>query len=419
MADVTTLVEANGIAKDVFGPDYLELRPELKILADRIPFTEQQRLGELYSVPAILSSAQGFTYAGPDEDGITLNAAVSMISKEAQVKGSQIAGKVEAGFKMLASLPAKGPKAFANGLKLLMEDQQKSAAFRLDLAILYGQVGLGVTVDSANVDTTHTVVEFTDASFAPGIWIDLSGAPVEFWDGDTLIAELTVVKIEDRVNQKVLFVGDTGEISALDAAMPDDLNVYAKGAKDGATLKEMVGIDKIITTSGQLFGIDNTQYHLWKGQEYNVGGALNFDKLTDALVGAILFGLNDKVSCLVSPRTWQDLNKDEAALRQYDASYKRDEAAKGVRSISFSIMNVDVEILSCNIVKEGEGFIIDFNDLIRVGAYELSMKAPGRGDDLFYPIPGTTKFEMVMYTDQAVFCKRPARMTKLTGITNS
>jgi hypothetical protein len=412
---VVTLTDLNGVAKQVYGEDLIDLKPTFKPLTDRIKFSSRDMLGDSYHVPAIVACNQGVTYAGPTEDGFTLNSPISMITKDASVKGSQIALTTEIGYKTAASLISKGPKAFTNGTKMIIDDLLEQGAKRLEHSVLYGQSGLGVAVSSVNVSATETELTFSAASWAPGIWIGQANAPVQFYNGVTLIADVVVKRISDMSGRKLRVTGLAGQITALDAALPGTLDAFWLGAKD----KEMLGIDKIITTSGPLFGIDNSVYDLFKGQIYSAGSAqLTFDKATDALVNAILFGLDKDVVMLVSPRTWQDLNKDEAALRRYDASFKP-EAQKGNTGIKFQLMNVSVEILAHNIVKEGEAFILDFADLLRVGAYDLSMNTPGHGGELFQQVVGKTAFEMRAYTDQAIFAKRPARMTKITNIVNS
>src|SRR6185436_2067386 len=140
---------------------------------------------------------------------------------------------------------------------------------------------------------------------------------------------------------------------------------------------------------------------LFKGQLFDVGNVpLSFDLLTDSLVNAILYGLDEDVQVLVSPRTWQDLNKDEAALRQYDYSYKPAIAEKGNEGIKFHLMNITVEIKSHAMVKECEAFCYPKSHLRRVGAYKNSMKTPGYGEEMFRQLENNAAFELRAYTDQ-------------------
>jgi hypothetical protein len=416
MSIITSLADLNGLAKQVYGENLIELKPKFMPIVDRIKFSQRDMLGDSYHVPAIVAMNQGVTYAGPTEDGFTLNDSVAMVSQDASLKGYQIALTTQIGYKLAASAAAKGPKAFADATRLIIDDLMDQGAKRVEMAAIYGQVGLGQVVSSANVSATETELTFSQPTWGPGLFIGQANAPIDFYNGVTLVATVAVKRISNVNTRKLRVTGTAGQITALDAALPGTLDAYWKGAFG----KEMVGLDKILTTSGVLFGIDNTVYDLWKAQSFSAGSAaLTFDKATEALVNAILFGLDKKVTLVCSPRTWQDLNKDEAALRNYDYSYKPSQAEKGVEGIRFKLMNVDVEILAHNMIKEGEAFIFDFDDLMRVGAYDLSMQTPGHGGELFRQVDGKTAFELRAYTDQALFARRPARMVKITAIVNS
>jgi len=45
---------------------------------------------------------------------------------------------------------------------------------------------------------------------------------------------------------------------------------------DYTSFREMIGLDKILTTSGSLFGINNSSYALWAGNAVSVSGRLTF-----------------------------------------------------------------------------------------------------------------------------------------------
>jgi hypothetical protein len=136
-------------------------------------------------------------------------------------------------------------------------------------------------------------------------------------------------------------------------------------------------------------------------------------------VNAILYGLEDDLTLLVAPRTWQDLNKDEAALRNYDQSYSPSKSEKGAESLKFHMQNISVEIKSHPMIKEGMALAYPKSLLKRVGAYEISMKTPGYDNEMFRLLEDKAAFELRVYTDQALFCERPSHVIKLSGIVNS
>lgn len=419
MAEITIKSVLEGLYKEVYGDKLHNLIPDIGMLIKEVPFRETEQLGNAFHIPVIVSDEQGATYAGPEEDGFALEAPEAMNTKDAVVKGSQILMRAAIGYKAAAAAAKGGKQAFVNATEMIIKRLMNSISRRVEVMLLYGgsATGIGEADSSVNINATSTTVTFTLPTWGPGIWVGQKNASVDFYDGVTLIGTLKVGSITDLEGAKMTFSGLAGDISAIDTALAaGNLQVFWKGAKG----KEALGLDGIMTTSGLLFTIDNTVYDLFKSQLFNVGGvALSFDLLTDSLVNAILYGLDEDVQVLVSPRTWQDLNKDEAALRQYDYSYKPGMAEKGNEGIKFHLMNITVEIKSHAMVKEGEAFCYPKSHLRRVGAYEISMKTPGYGDEMFRQLENNAAFELRAYTDQALFSERPSHLIKLFGIVNS
>lgn len=417
MPAITTLAQLEQAAKDVFG-EVSDVRPDHAKFASTIPFQQSDKLGADYVIMVPLTRGQGVTYAGPEEDGFTLRPAKATISKGARVRGSQIVQRDQVGLKLAAQAASKGKASFVNVMGFLMEDQLVNANQRLEIVTLYGQSGLGQATSSVNISATSTTLQLNPQTFAPGIWNVAQGADLEIYDesGPTLIASVELVKISDINTAKIRVSGLAGQITALDAALPGDLRIHFAGARG----KEALGLDKIITTSGTLFDIDNTSFDLFKGQEFDCGAApLSFQKLTKALVNSMHYGAEGKLVCWVAPRTWQDLMKDEASLRQYDASYNREKAVKGNAQLEFLLLDMVVQVRAHSMIKEGEGFIVPEGSLKRVGAYELSVRNPADGSKMFRLLEDVHAVEWRIYTDQALFADKPARLTKLFNIVNS
>lgn len=422
MTNVTTQTELNGLYKKVYA-DKLENRiPDIAKLVKMIDFRDAKKLGDEYQMPIILSDEQGVTYAGPDEDCFNINDAVSMTSKPAKIKGYQIFMKSALGFKAAAAATAGGEAAFVNATELVLKRLMASLNKRLEVALLYGQSGLGKIDGFTNVSATSTTIDFVTGSFASGIWVGSQNALIDVYDSSNVlvVSNITVGKV-DVANKKLTVSGASGDITALEAAItaltpPDYLNLFYLGAQG----KEMKGLDSIITTNGLLFDIDNTVYDLHKGHVFDCGGAaLTFNKLTQALVLAVNYGLEKNVKVIVSPATWQDLNNEEAALREYDQSYKAAKAEKGVNGIVYNHAGIQMEIHQHSLVKEGEAFIFDPSQMYRIGAYKQSMQIPGRGGEIFNYDMKKTCFEVGAYTDQALYAERVSHLVKIENIVNS
>jgi len=422
VADVTIKSQLEGLAKEVYGEGPENLIPDHAKLLKEIPFRESEMLGNAYNVPVVVSDENGVTYAGSEDDAFSLNDPEAMQTKTARVKGSQIVMRCAIGYKAAAAIASKGKKAFLNSTEYVIKRLMEQAGKRIELSLLYGASGLGQINDTTNASATSTVLSFTTASWAAGIWVGSKNSNLDIYDSTAAllnsVGPIKVVSV-DVPNKKITVSADPSDITAIDAATIDGshlANLFFFGAKG----KEMLGIDSIITTSGQLFEIDNTVYDLFKGRTFDCGSAgLSFDKLSKAMVELVNFGLDGKVKVLVNPLTWQNLNQNEAALRNYDFSYKPATGEKGNESLVYHSQNGAMEIEAHAFVKQGEGFILPMDALKRVGAYDLSMRNPGRNNEMFRELDGRSGFEIRAYTDQAIFTDHPSRLLKLTGIVNS
>lgn len=421
MADVTVKSQLEGLAKEVYGDGPENLIPDHAMLVKEIPFRSSDMLGEAYNVPVLVSDENGVTYADSDDDAFDLEDPEAMQTKNARVKGSQIVLRAAIGYKAAAAIASKGPKAFLNSTEYVIRRLMEQAGKRLEIAMLYGQSGLGQISGTTNVDATHTVLEFSEQTWACGIWVGSKNAKLDVYDSAGALVNTTgAVKVVsvNVADHEVTVEAAAADITALDALAGGDFpaDVFYRGAKDN----EMLGLDGIITTSGSLFGIDNTVYDLFKGREFDAGNAaLSFDKLTQALVEVVCFGLDEDVDVLLSPATWANLNQDEAALRMYDSSYSPSKGEKGNEGLIYHSQNGKMRIRSHAMIKEGEAFVLPMRRLRRVGAYDLSMKNPGRNNEMFRELESRSGFELRAYTDQALFTDHPSHLLKIFNINNS
>jgi hypothetical protein len=280
-------------------------------------------------------------------------------------------------------------------------------AKKLEVEFFYGQAEYGIV---GAVSTTQVTI--STAEWAPGIWAGSEGMVIEIRDatGATARGEFTIVSV-DMVG-RVLTLGS--DAAAAGVIATDRL--FHKGAYG----KEFAGLYKIITNNSSLFGIDSSQYSLWRGNQSAISpaGALSFNKLSDALSRAVEKGLDSDVKCYVNPRTWSDLISEQAALRQYDSSYKASLSENGSESITFYSQNGKMEIVPSIYVKEGHAFLVPAEELLRVGSTDVTFRRPGQGDEFFKDLEAAAGYELRAYTDQALFCMAPGKLVLITGIVN-
>jgi hypothetical protein len=419
MADVTVKSQLEGLAKEVYGDGPENLIPDHAKLVKQIPFRETEMLGNAYNVPVVVSDENGVTYAGSSDDAVTLEDPEAMMTKNSSLAGSQIIMRAAIGYKAAAAIANKGPKAFLNSTEYIIKRLMSQAGKRLELMHLYGGSGLGdIATNATSSGSGLSKITFTLASWAAGIWIGSTNAKLEVFNSTAVqVGGTFKVVSTDVSNHAIVVSSSVSDASALQAEdfVTADGSVYYLGAKG----KEALGLDGIITTSGTLFGINNQMYDLFKGREFDANNAaLDFDMLNEAIVELTNFGLEEEVDVLVNPLTWAGLNKDEAADRRYDSSYKPSKGERGNEELAFHSQNGRLVIQAHPFVKQGEAFVIALEKLRRVGAYDLSMRNPGRNNEMFRELDSRSGFEIRAYTDQALFCDHPSHLLKIKNIVN-
>ena len=414
--------------KAVYGDSVINLIPEASHLVKRIKFVgSDKETGDTYNQPVVLSNEHGITYAAAGSSAFTLNNSVALTMKNASLQGSQMVLRSSLSYDAAAKA-SNSKKAFVKGTELLVENMLESITKRLELQLLYGgsSGGIGNADSSANVNTTTTKVTLTAASWASGIWAGSENAELDAYDGSSKINlnQAYVIESVDLDNKAITISGASADIShgttGIDKKITDDTGDTIYFVWRGAYSSEMSGIDKVITNTGSLFGIDAAAYNLWKGNSYSASAAdLTMAKLLSGISRAVERGLNEAVVAYMNPVTWSKLNSDMAALRRLDSSYNQREGKQGSESIKYYGQNGEVEIVSHNMVKQGEAFVLPVKKCRRIGSQDISFKRPGSSDQMFRELSDKAGYELRVYTDQAFFCEAPARCVKITGIVNS
>lgn len=395
----------NGLFKQVYADKLEDLIPDGVKLMNLIKFNSKDKTGDKYNQPIILGMEHGVTFAGSDEDGFTLNAAVAGTIKNAEVRGNALVLRSVIGYKAI-STSTSSEAAFKEATKYLVANMLRSITKKLEIELLYGQKGYA-TISA--VSTTRLTI--TTAEWAPGIWAGAEGMPIDIRDTSGVTRGDFVVASVDFANK---YVNLTTSAAAASVVATDV--IFHKGAYG----KEFIGIHAILEkTSGTLFNIDTATYALFRGNTHSTSGALSFDDLNKAIAKAVEKGLDTKVICMVNPRTWSDLLTEQAALRKYDSSYSSSKFEQGAKGLLFHSQNGEIEIIPSIYVKEGYAYLLEPSSWVRVGSQEVSFKRPGFGDDFFKELNDAAGFELRCYCDQALFTSKPSHNVLITGIVNS
>lgn len=405
MAQNNNLTTLNGLFKEVYADKLENIIPDGVKLLRQIPFVSKEKQnGSNYHQPVVLGLEHGVSFA-TSGDAFTLNSAIAGTIKDAQVQGTQMVLRSVLSYAAASRSLGGGPKAFEDATKFLVGNMLRSMARKLEIELLYGQMGYGVVASvSSNTITIQT------AEWAPGIWAGSENLVIDVRTGAAGASRGTATVVSVDMSARTVTV-DTAP-----AGTANGDAIYHNGAFGN----EFAGLHKIMTNTSTLFNIDASVYNLWKGTTYPAGSAaLSFAKINAALSRAVEKGLDSDVVVLVNPRTWSDLLSDQAALRRYDSSYKEGELKQGANSIKFYGQNGMIEITPSIYVKEGYAYALPMDELIRVGSSDITFKRPGQGDEFFRDLETAAGYELRAYCDQAVFSSAPGKMCIITGIVNT
>jgi hypothetical protein len=290
--------------------------------------------------------------------------------------------------------------------KFLVGNMMRSMAKKLEIEMLYGQMGYATVASAAG-----PAITITTAEWAPGIWAGSVGMPLEIRDstGATIRGTGSVYSV--NMDTRVVTLE-----SAISGLVSGDV-IWHKGAYGN----EFAGVHRILTqASGTLFNIPVAQYELFRGNQYDaLSGALSFTKMNLAAARAVEKGLDSSLLALINVRAWANILSDQAALRKYDQSYTPAKAETGAKSILFHSQNGEIEIEPSIYVKEGYAYLLSLEEWCRVGSADMTFKRPAYEGEFFREAENAAGYELRLWSDQALFCYAPGRSVIMINVVNS
>lgn len=396
----------NGLFKEAYADKLQNLIPEGLKLYKKIDFLPKDKQpGNLYHQPVILGHEHGVTFASSDDDAFNLNAPVAGQIKDAQVKGNPVVLRSVLGYTAASRAAQGGAKAFMDATKFLVANMLRSITKKLEIELLYGQMGYG-SVGS----TAGNVITITTAEYAPGIWAGAENMPIEIRDatGATIRGQATVTSVDLSARTVTVDLLPSGTVAT-------DV-IWHKGAYGN----EFAGIHKILTNTGTLFNISASQYSLWAGNTYSAGSAaLSLAKVERAIALAVQKGLDSDVNVMVNPKTWADLLVEQTALRHFDSSYNSAEMENGGKSIKFYGQNGMITVEPTIYCKEGYAYVLAMDEFARVGSTDVTFKRPGMEGNFFRELENSAGVELRAFSDMALFCSAPGKQVLISAITNT
>lgn len=403
-----------------------------------IVFSDKEKVGSDYVESVVLTNETGITLGGSAGDIFDLIPARAGVVKQTTVVPYVSVLSSVVPWSVLSRSAQAGDKAFVQGTKHIVENNLRSHMQFKEVFSMYGQspdllgyvsyftgtyrgvsfttgTGTLATVAFTNgVNTTSKAILLAPGSFAAGIWIGMDGVQVNQVNSSGVIVASGSLLSCDPDNG-ILYVDFTPVVATSTTS-----HRLCFGGQELA--KDMIGINKVLTNTGTLFGISaaaSTGYSLWRGSTTALGAVLlTFNRLqTAAAAASNRGGLMQDVDVLVNPRSFVSLLNAQAALRQYDDSYKTSGYENGAQEIVFFYAGGKMTIKPSRYCKEGEAYGIVSDSWVRSGSAQISLKVPGmEGKDLIYPAENSSAYIFRSFSDEYLFCRRPAVNFYISGI---
>lgn len=419
--------------KNVYGKLNDNVLPETQPLQKALPFSEKQRTGESYIEGVVLTNEVGITMSASGEL-FELNPAVAGVVKQATVNPYVMVLPSVLPWSM-ASRSNGSEQAFYNATKFLVKNNLRSHARFREVIYLYGQSAAllgyvsyatatyrgaslvngtgtltgvdGTTYSFTNgVNTSSKYILFAPGQFASGFWVSMEGVKVH--QVDSTGAVVASGKLVSVFNDLGFIEVDFTPVAASAATGAGSYRLCYDGMQNA---QDTVGIQKIMSTTGSLFGIPTSNYSLWQANKQNYL-ATNFTlaKYNQAVANLYnVSSLDGELVTYLNPRSWATITNNAAGLRMLDDSYKA-EFEQGFDSISFKSQNGRSTFISHRCVKEGDAFSMYLPSWSISGSAQISFSIPGmpNAGQLIFPLENQAGYAFRSYSDTYIFCNAPA-----------
>lgn len=419
----------NGLFKQIYGDKLENVIPEFTQIQMDIPWKRAKRPGLEFKQPVVIGLEQGVTYARSGAGAFSIRAPAAGKIRPATVMGSQHVLRAAVDYESLFAGEGE-PQSFENTMGVVVRNMLESVRRRLEIDLLYGQDDNGLGIVSGAI--AANVVTLTTASFAPGIWAGMEGALINFFAAASppITGRGAFTPTPDDVSITAVDLdARTITISSTPAGAGNtDVIFFAGQRNTDATIEwnVMVGLHKILTNTGTLFGISASTFNLWKSNSVSAAsGDLTFTRILKGCAKTTAKGGSGPMKGYVNPTAWANMMNDFAALRRFDKQDGNMVHEMGAEEIKFHNQTGTVSIKSHPCVKEGFAYVIAQGLFKRIGPTDVTFDnsrmegVGGAANQFFRPLSDHAGVEIRAYSHQALFTDAPGRNFIVENIVNS
>jgi hypothetical protein len=440
MASTIETSAVQEILKDKYG-EYYDLIPKFAICRQNMGgLQEAQKFGRKFVTAVTLQLPHGHTLNGATAtygSSFALNDSAAGRTEQAELAGTEYINRDFISYGLISSSKNGDLSAFKAGLDLVVQNLNTSSGYMLELMTLYGGRWMGEVSGAtfsdpapANSGANDIVVYVTKREWAAGIWSLAVGQLVDVYAvtgtyPNTALGTIrnttgtvTVKSVDGSIRKLTLTFSVAGER----AAVVETDCIVPRGAKDNWSL----GIAQTAVTSsylGTLYTIDCSLYPMFQASRTSQTGTATWAKIVSTAAQMTARGGMRDYTVLSSPWTFNDINNDQAALRQYQNDYggKFVNGADGSRdsTLVYNGPNGTLTVVSHPMVKAGEVFLLDWSTWKYVGSSMPTFNLPGQPEWFLQQQPDNAGSQLRQWWDLAPMCMAPAALGFVYGFTPS
>lgn len=437
MASTYESAAVQKILKDKYG-DYEDNVPNFAICRQRMKLKPSQKIGKKFIAAVGLQVPHGHTYNGSSSTlgtAFALNDSNAGITEQAEVYGTEYVNRDYIPYTFITKSDNGEASAFEQGFEHVLRQLNTSTNFALEELTLYGGRWIGEVSGAgqgdsapANSGANDLVIFVTKREWAAGLWSLRIGSFVDVYSAvgtwpsvtPTTLRNATgtvkVTGVDSALRKLTLTFSVAGERAGVvetDVIMPKGtLNNWSAGIAQAGYLSG---------AGSALYGITSSTYPMFQATLKSQSSTGTFAKLTQVAAGMTAKGGLRDYSVLCSPWLFNDINNDQASLRQYTNDYggKFENGANGARdnSLRYYGPNGSIEIVSHPMVKAGEAILIDFSIWSYIGSTLPTFKIPGSPEWFLQQMPDNAGVQIRQMFDLAPFTPNPAAIGIAYGFT--
>lgn len=407
--------------KEKYGESFMLVPEKTEVIQSKIAFASKAKVGDLFKVMANLSLDHSVTFHGDQDQNIDLRDPVVGVSRNAEVRPSAMSfnGLLT---QTLAERAKTNAEAFEEVAGFVISRALQSFAKVIEQVHWYGQSGLARTT-AATADLALNQITIQAAEWGTSIWAGGAQMPVDIYTTAGILVLSTTVTAVNTIGQKLTLASVEGLVNGT------VYDVYRAGSRG----LESAGLHKIFSNTGSLFGIDASQFDLWRPNSFAVAGNLSYTKFAAAVAQGTGRGLMGDdyelwINSSVFPSLIPDFNTTKADNGTPGARHARifpdAKSTKmlehGTEKVVYHVNDVAATIKTTDYCKIGYGYLVKLGTLARIGSGrggDVSFIPVGSGGELFRLLEKKSAYEFRSWTDQALFTAEPNKNLFFSGIT--